>query len=179
MIIGPSHDHGSWNNWAQATLMYLNMFKPKIERALTYTHDRTHSFDDVCYLTMNGKYAWFVSDSQKSLVLTELQQFPRKKNLHGFVACGEMKDLMQLVWDIICYYKEHHPEVMSASLTGRPGWERVMKKHGWKHTSVTMTIDEPTVRKFHDAIDEAARRASCGMTTSTEMYTQQLNLQLN
>ncbi len=132
--------HESWYDWARLTLNHMWAFRPGIEEALRYANG-THTFDDVCYMVFQGQFAWFVSDSDKSLVLTEIQTFPRKTVVHGFLVCGELDDLTKLIKEVMDYYTAKGYK--HATMNGRPGWRKVMEQLGWKSANAVFSYDVP------------------------------------
>lgn len=130
----------SWADYAQETVRRLFGIRSKIEDALKHAHG-THTFDDVVYLVFSGQLAWFVADDGSSIILTEIQVYPRKRNVHAFLAAGELKTLVPLAREVMEFYMALGFD--SATLTGRPGWVRVFDKLGWEHVHSTMSFDAP------------------------------------
>ena len=76
---------------------------------------------------------------QRSACVTEINIYPRAKHLNFWLTGGDLNDLLS-----------HLPEVEAwgralgctrATGTGRPGWDRVMSRHGYTPTWRTCTKD--------------------------------------
>jgi hypothetical protein len=51
---------------------------------------------------------------------------------------GGLSDWEHLIWNEFEHYAREHRSCTHARFTGRPGWRRVFKGHGYKVTHVTM-----------------------------------------
>lgn len=105
-----------------------------IESALRYSGG-THSFDDISQAVLDGRMQ--IWPAPKGVAITEIIVYPRAKVLHIFLAAGEMDQLL----DMIDAAREwgRSQGCTSLTMTGRPGWERVLGNHGWSRRSITMT----------------------------------------
>lgn len=117
----------------RATLDNLDKFRVDIENSLMYANE-SHTFDDVVGMVLTGQLNFI--PLQRSLLLTEVHTYPRHKNLHTFIAAGDLEELMS--------YQPKLLELARAldckhlSLTGRRGWERPLKELGWKLQYITL-----------------------------------------
>ena len=105
-----------------------------IEGALRYSGD-THTFADIVEALSTGKMQlWAASEGCH---ITEIQRYPKKKVLHGFLAGGKLDQLVEMQSDMFKWGKAQG--CVAASIAGRKGWERVLKSSGWKplHTVLT------------------------------------------
>lgn len=96
---------------------------PVIERALAYTGG-THELEDVWTGIVLGEMQMW--SAEHSVVITEIQQYPRLRAVHFFLAAGQMDELERLVPGI-----EEWGRAIGASritLAGRKGWERSFLK---------------------------------------------------
>jgi hypothetical protein len=102
--------------------------RPQIEAALAYGNG-CYTFDDVAMLLLAGRFQMWRRGG--SIVLTELQTFPRKRICVAFLAAGKQDELAALVpgieqWAI-------GQGCTEGWLTGRKGWARsfLTKQDGW------------------------------------------------
>ncbi len=97
-----------------------------IKRALAC--QKTHSIEDVEKMVAD-EYAqlW---EGEKSAAVTEVIQFPRSKTLHLWLCGGDLKEITEVM---LPKAEEFAREIGCDRMTtgGRPGWDRVMKRHGF------------------------------------------------
>ena len=94
----------------------------------------THTWDDIAAGVFTGRYQLW--PLERSVLVTEIVAYPRKRALNIFLAGGDMDELLAAVPKLADYGREHGCSGMV--LTGRRGWLRVMGKHGWRQRHVTM-----------------------------------------
>lgn len=137
LVYSSEHLHKPENG---PTLERINLFSMMIEsrelqiRAALRHAPGTHTFDDVVAMAMRGRVIlWVFGDS---FAMLEVIEYPRKKSLHVFLGGGVLSDLVamrpaltQKAIDLGC-------DMLTVS--GRPGWPKVMKSHGWKHMHSTI-----------------------------------------
>ena len=90
-----------------------------IEAALEYSGG-THTLRDVLEaLTKDLLQFW---PGSNSFLITELEQYPRKKNCHIFLAGGNLTELEQMLPKVEEWAKDQGCSALT--LTGRFGWLR-------------------------------------------------------
>lgn len=90
-----------------------------IEAALEYSGG-THTLRDVLEaLTKDVLQFW---PGRNSFLITELEQYPRKKNCHIFLAGGNLTELEEMLPKVEDWAREQGCSAMT--LTGRKGWTR-------------------------------------------------------
>lgn len=104
-----------------------------IEAALSYGGG-THTFDDVARGIYSGRMQLW--SGERGCAVTEIINYPRKRVLHCFLAGGEMDQILDMIDSAIAWGKTQGCE--SLTLSGRLGWERVLKPHGFKPVLITM-----------------------------------------
>ena len=105
----------------------LSDYRTQLESALAYSGG-THTFEDVVQGVVNGHMqAWVNGDS---IAVTEIIIYPRKKVLHGFLAAGNMKRILEMVPSAAEWGRQHG--CTAFTLAGRKGWQRVFGRRGWK-----------------------------------------------
>jgi hypothetical protein len=115
--------------------MTLEEARPLVEEGLSYTCG-THLFEDVVALVAAGKLQFW--DGPNSVVLTEVQQSPRKKILNVWLVAGKMAELRAMYPVIYAWAKAQGCQLVTH--TGRPGWSRsFLKSEGWTTHLVVMT----------------------------------------
>jgi hypothetical protein len=112
----------------------LDRHRHHIEAALEYAQ-HSHTFDDVVAMVLHGHLRlWSLPNS---VMLTEIITYPRYKVYHIFLGGGDLQEILAM-----------HPQVEQAareagcvrlSVTGRQGWAKPLKAHGWIPTHLTCT----------------------------------------
>lgn len=100
---------------------------PWIEAALEYGLG-THTLDDVRRIVGEGHAQFWPGRS--GAIVTEIQVYPQGKVLHFWLAGGDFDELVQRLRPAI----EAWGRAMGctrSTITGRPGWLRAMKPHGY------------------------------------------------
>lgn len=116
-------------------MITLEEARPQIEAALSYSGG-THNFNDVCEQITAGRLQFW--PGPRSVVVTEIIEYPRQRTLHFFLAGGHMAELEAMLPTILEWGRAQG--CTSASLTGRKGWVRsFLKDEGWNESLVTMT----------------------------------------
>jgi hypothetical protein len=105
----------------------IDRCQPWIEAALEYSGG-THSLSDVIDGITSGKMQLW--PAPKGCIVTEIVVYPRKKMLNVFLGGGELDQLLDMHKDVIAWSKAQGCEAMT--ITGRFGWKKPLKAHGWK-----------------------------------------------
>ena len=101
----------------------LDRLRHHVEAALEYSGG-THNFDDVAEMVeQNRLQLWPAKDS---VVLTELIVYPRLKNLHYFLAGGDLDELSRMRPLIESWGKS--VGCTRVTLAGRSGWSKTFLK---------------------------------------------------
>ena len=106
----------------------LDRLRHHVEAALEYSGG-THNFDDVAEMVeQNRLQLWPAKDS---VVLTEIIVYPRLKNLHYFLAGGDLDELSRMRPLIESWGKSIG--CTRVTLAGRRGWsETFLKDEGYR-----------------------------------------------
>jgi hypothetical protein len=104
-------------------LEQLERLRHHVEAALEYSGG-THHFEDVLTMVKDGKLQ--VWPATKSIVLTEIIVYPRLKNLHYFLAGGDLDELSRMRPMIESWGKSIG--CTRVSLAGRRGWANTFLK---------------------------------------------------
>ena len=102
---------------------HLERLRHHVEAALEYSGG-THEFDDI--VEMVGKNQLQVWPASQSIVLTEIIVYPRLKNLHYFLAGGDLDELSRMRPMIESWGKSLG--CTRVSLAGRRGWAKTFLK---------------------------------------------------
>ena len=101
-----------------------------IESALAYAGG-THTVDDVLAMIAEGRCQLWRGPN--AAVVTEIDEYPREKVLHFFLAAGDMKELEAMQDGIMAWGIERG--CTKARFVGRRGWQRTfMARTGWRDT---------------------------------------------
>ncbi len=111
----------------------LERCKSWIESALEHSGG-THNFDDICEGVKEGRMQLW--PGKDGCVITELVSYPRIKTINVFLGAGKLDQLTDMHESVIAWAKLNGAKKLTMS--GRFGWERALKKHGWKFLQTTM-----------------------------------------
>ena len=99
----------------------------RLNRALAVAGN-THAPEDVAQAIKEGRMqAW---TEGRSLVVTEVLEYPQAKALNVFLAVGSLDEVMAIQPRIEAFGREHGCKVMR--MEGRKGWRRVLPDYGWR-----------------------------------------------
>ncbi len=102
--------------------------RSQIEAALEYTGG-THTWEDIIKGCVDGTFQLWPGEN--TVVITELLNTPRRRNLHIFLAGGTLEELESMQPKVIEWGKRMG--CTTATIAGRPGWERTFLRHtGWE-----------------------------------------------
>jgi len=102
---------------------HLERLRHHVEAALEYSGG-THEFEDVVQMVEDHRLQlWPAKDS---VVLTEIIDYPRLKNLHYFLAGGDLDELSQMRPLIESWGKS--VGCTRVTLAGRKGWAKTFLK---------------------------------------------------
>jgi len=110
------------------TFAELNRCRKYIEAALEYSQG-THTFDDIAGGVLSKRFQLW--PNANSAVITEIIVYPRLKDLHFFLAGGDLDELKVMRSHIEGWGKS--VGCTRVTLAGRKGWERTfLKDEGYK-----------------------------------------------
>ena len=105
-----------------------------ITDALAYSGD-THDFEHVVSGVLLGNMQFW--PNKDCCLITEFHTFPKKRVLHIFLAGGDLDQLLSMHPAVMEWAKANGCSDLTES--GRKGWTKVLKKHGWKESFTTMS----------------------------------------
>ena len=106
----------------------LNRCRRWIEDALEYAGG-THTFNDIAAAVLSDRFQ--IWPSNNAVVVTEIVVYPQLKDLHFFLAGGNLDELKAMRPIIEAWGKE--VGCTRVSLAGRKGWERTfLKDEGYR-----------------------------------------------
>ena len=106
---------------------FLKPYKKLIEKALKY-NPGTHTYEDVVNGISNQSMIFW--PGKESFIITELNKFPQKRSLHLFLSAGNLDELGKMRPAIEDFASKAKCDFIT--IAGRPGWERLGKKFGYK-----------------------------------------------
>jgi hypothetical protein len=104
-----------------------------IEAALKYGGN-THTFEDVRDMILAGTAQ--IWPAPRGCAVSEVITYPRKRVLNVWLAAGEMDQIIDMIDSAIAWGKSQGCDAMT--LSGRVGWQKVLAKHGFKPTMMTL-----------------------------------------
>jgi len=114
----------------------VDAHRERIESALAYSGG-THSYDDIVAGIQDKRYQLW--PGIKATVLTEIIQYPRKRVIHCFLAAGDLAEIHAIrTWAEEWARREGCDSV---TISGRPGWERMLLRDKYIKRSVTLEKD--------------------------------------
>ena len=111
----------------------LNRARKWIEDALEYSGE-THTFVDIVRGVLNGQMQFWNGDN--GCAVTEINVYPHKKNLHVFLAGGDMQQILDFEASAAAWGKAQG--CTSMTIAGRVGWKKVLGKRGWDEKFVVL-----------------------------------------
>lgn len=116
----------------------LAQLRPQLERALTYAGG-THTLADVTDGIAAGRYQLW--PGTRSVVVTEVQIYPRKKLLCFFLAAGELPELRRMLPFILAWGRDQQ-HCDRAVIIGRAGWVRTfLTQEHWRPRALVLEKD--------------------------------------
>ncbi len=106
-----------------------------MEKALRLSGN-THTVSDVVSSVKNGTMQAFWNDT--SIVITNVMETPQKRYASVFLSAGDLSGVMALHDEILDWAKKNNLDF--ARMTVRPGFERLLKKKGWKRSQIEMEL---------------------------------------
>ena len=103
-----------------------------IEAALEYSGG-THDFEDIVAGLHRGVLQLW--PTPRGCIVTEIVLYPQKKVLNVFLGGGELDQILDMHDNVISWAKAQGCSALSMS--GRPGWKKPLKKHGWQSQHVS------------------------------------------
>ena len=88
----------------------------------------THDFIHIVDLVSTGRMQLWANET--SCVVTEIQDFPKMRVLHLFLAGGSLEGIRDLEENALKWSKS--VGCTAWTLAGRKGWERALKDNGWE-----------------------------------------------
>ena len=104
-----------------------------IEQALKHSGG-THDLVDIFQGIAERKYQ--LKKKKKGCLVTEILEYPKKKVCHVFLGAGEMNQLTDMHESVIAWAKQL--KCTELTISGRKGWVRALKNHGWKEAQTTI-----------------------------------------
>lgn len=125
-------------------------YRVQIEAALRYCAG-THTFSDVCHSVQAGRLQFW--PGPRSVIITEIIEYPQRKVLHFFLAGGVMTEIEAMVPGVEAWGESQG--CTAAMTTGRPGWERTFltKQQGWASTHVVFQKELNNVTRSQGRAD--------------------------
>lgn len=111
-----------------ALMRDLLRWQEHIEKAVQDL-DGMYTFNDIVASILRQERHFY--DYGDCCVIMQFEQYPNYSVYHCFIACGKFeailaaeKDMNEIAKQLGCKY---------LSISGRVGWPRKLKPHGWKH----------------------------------------------
>jgi hypothetical protein len=112
----------------------LQKAKPFMEEALKHGTGQLEWSDIVREVILGNMLLWF---GDKSCLLSQFVEFPRKKSLHILLASGELEELKRMVDESIVPFAKHN-NCDDMTLIGRKGWKKVLTDIGFNEKHITL-----------------------------------------
>jgi len=133
MFVYDEIEAGTLTGKLRELLVQLDKWQDLIGKALDGAYG-THTYDDVVRMVLLNQVHFY--DRGNCCIFMIVDTYPQHSNYHCFIACGDMQGIIDaepLIRDnakaLGCKYM---------SITGRTGWPRALKEHGWKHQLSTL-----------------------------------------
>lgn len=117
----------------QSALEVMTPYRDLLESAIVHCGG-THLFEDVVDMVETGQM--FFWPAEKSCLVTEVVDYPRKRLLHVFLAAGSLEEIKRMEPSIRAYGE--YLGCDAVTLSGRKGWTKALKDMGYAHVHTTM-----------------------------------------
>jgi len=101
----------------------------------------TYTLGDVADLIDAGKAQVWRAD--RAMIVTQINDAPRKRVLHFWLATGKLKDVITLSEEVIEWGRTKGCTM--ATLSGRRGWVKALADHGWSEQLTVMGREIPQI----------------------------------
>lgn len=105
---------------------FIEPYRSLIDQALAHAGG-THTFEDVLDQILLGEMLFW--PGEKSCMVTEIVQYPRKRGMHVFLAAGDLDEIKAMEPDLRLFAQKLKCDAIS--LAGRRGWARALKDIGF------------------------------------------------
>jgi hypothetical protein len=112
--------------------------RPWVEAALGYAGG-THVWTDVWAEIAAGECQFW--PGERSAMVTHILDFPRSRGLHFWLCGGDLSELLDMLPQIEAW--GHAQGCTKFTTAGRPGWQRVLKAHGYQPVWNVCAKDTP------------------------------------
>lgn len=112
------------------------LMRARFQKALDLGSN-VYELEDIAAAVKSGAMQTF--SNEDAFVVTQIGVFPRKKVLNILLLAGELDAVLALQPEIEAFGRQHGCELMTAM--GRPGWQKILPKLGWRHTASLFTWD--------------------------------------
>jgi hypothetical protein len=125
---------------AEAVRDWIGLYEPQIARVIERA-DSPHYPDDILTCVQKGTMQLWRTVNGDGIGVTELQTYPRYKQLLVYMVAGENaqdwltgahQQLVAFALSQRCTRMEFH---------GRPGWAKWCRAFGYEHTSIRMKVE--------------------------------------
>lgn len=102
-------------------------YRQKLDRVL----DRmggVYAWPDIEERLADGRMQSFAHNN--SMLITQIDIYPRAKQLHWIAAVGDLKDWRAIHDAALAFAEEHEISLICAH--GRRGWQPFIRDHGWR-----------------------------------------------
>tara|TARA_R100000655_G_scaffold96477_1_gene138971 strand:+ start:63 stop:446 length:384 start_codon:yes stop_codon:yes gene_type:complete len=111
----------------------LTPFRFLIEAALAHAGG-THDYFDIVQAVQDSKM--FFWPGEKSCIVTEIIQYPKKRALHVFLAAGDLEEIKGMEPSLVEFATSLKCDAIS--LTGRNGWKKALNGIGYTPAHLTL-----------------------------------------
>ena len=117
----------------------MNELVEKLQRALDLGGN-THSISDVLDDIQKGTSKMWVSDTNQSAIIANVEDHPQIRVLFVWLAAGLAEEILEMAPAV--YEWGRKQGCVRAELVGRKGWTRVMAAQGWKPAPLVTLVKE-------------------------------------
>ena len=97
-----------------------------------------YTLDDIFDRLADGRMQSFAHGN--SMLVTQIQSFPRAKTLDFVAAVGDLEDWRPIHDDAVRFAEAHDISLLRAY--GRRGWMPTIRDHGWKELTVNQVYQK-------------------------------------
>ena len=94
----------------------------------------THNFDDVAKMVLSQQA--HIYDYDDCVLIMQVTEFPNFKTYHCFIGAGDLDAIERAIPEM--HQVAAALECDTISISGRPGWTKAIKAHGFEHRYSTL-----------------------------------------
>lgn len=97
-----------------------------------------YTVEDIRYYLRVGHMTAFVNEEPSGCIITDVSDYPQKRVLNVVAGFGTIEGIVALIPQLYAHAEENRCDTFY--MRGRPGWARVLPKHGYGNTKLVSEL---------------------------------------